>query len=88
MRGTQFAEQLRVDRVDAERVGLVGVARRLGELADATIDLRAVGGRRESRRGEGGQRLHAGGEVALVRTTDELVLEAERADDLGRAGEQ
>ncbi len=78
--GREFAELLRVDAVDRERLA--------DDAAHLAVDLGAGAVGIELGLGEGGQARDRGRIVALVRAADQLGFETERADDFGRAGKQ
>ena len=82
--GREAAQQLKVDLVDAERVGCLRLAR---EFAHLRIDLAAAPAQRRPRTGDDRQRFDARRIVALVRAPDQRRAQPEAADDLGGAGQ-
>jgi hypothetical protein len=78
--GPRFPELLHVDLVDRQHV--------LEHVADGLVDRPAAGKRADPGGSQHGDVLDAGRVVALVRATDEIVLRAQGADDLGGTREE
>ena len=75
-----IAQLLRVDAVDRERLA--------DDAAHLAVDLGAGAVGIELGFGEGGQTDDRGRIIALMRAADQLRVEAQRADDFGRAGKK